>query len=72
MDVEDLKRKAIRFHEAIDRDKRAIDTLVPLREQVQHLEAKMEEWQTGFPVRSLGEEWEDVQSSIELQADLNG
>ena len=58
MDVKDLKRKATRFHEAIDRDKRAIDTLFPLREQAQHLEAKMEKWQTRFPVRSLGEEWE--------------
>ena len=42
------------------------DSLIPLREKVQHLEAR----QTRFPVRSMGEEWEDVRSSIELQAEL--
>ena len=34
-------------------------------EWVQHLEAKMEDWQLRFPVRSLGDEVEDIQSSIE-------
>ena len=30
----------------------------------------MEAWQVCFPVGSLGEEWDDVQSSIELQAEF--
>ena len=47
-----------------------IDTLTPLRERVLHLEAKIEECQTRFLVRSLGDEVEDLQSSIELQADF--
>ena len=70
MDIDDLKRKAARFQEAIDRDKRALDSLIRFREQAQHLETKMEAWQLRFPLRSLGEEWEDVQSSIELQAEF--
>ena len=70
MDVEDLKRKATRFIEAIDQNKRAIDILAPLREEVEHFEAKMEDWQTRFLVRSLGDEVEDIQSGIELQADF--
>ena len=69
MNVEDLKRKATRFIESIDQN-RAIDSLAPLREQVQHLEAKMENWQTRFPVRSVSDEVEDIQGNIELQADF--
>ena len=54
------EEKATRSIEAIDQNKRAIDILAPLREQVQHLEAKMEDWQTLFPVRSVGGEVEDI------------
>ena len=45
MEVEDLNGKATLFNQAFDQNKRAIDTLVPLREQVQHLEAEIEAWQ---------------------------
>ena len=36
MDVDDLKRKATRFQDSLDRDRNVIGTLVPLREKVQH------------------------------------
>ena len=39
MDVDDLKRKATRFQESLDRDNGMLDTLAPLIEKVPHLEA---------------------------------
>ena len=70
MDVDDLKRKATRFQESPDGDKRVLDALVPLREKVQHLEAKMECFEERLPRRPFGEEVKEIQSSIELQAEL--
>ena len=46
------------------------DTLIPLRIKVQHLEAKMEYLEEHFPRKPLGEEFEEIQSSIEPHADL--
>ena len=67
MDVENLKSKATRLIEQVDQHNRHLNTLAPLQEKVQFLETLMEEWQRRFPVRSFGEEMEDIQNSIDLQ-----
>ena len=68
MDVEDLKSKATHLIEQSDQHDRHLNTLAPLLEKVQHIEAQLEYWQHRFPRRSLGEDLGEIQSSIELQA----
>ena len=63
MDVEDLKRRRFVLL-------RQLSGRREQREQFQHLEAKIEAWQVRSPVRSLGEEVEELRSSIELQAEF--
>ena len=48
---------------------RSLNTFAPLREGVENIEGLVEYWQHRLPRRHLAEDLEEIQSSIELQAE---
>ena len=70
MDVDDLKNKVARLMERVEHSVRGLDAFVRLRNKVLIIEGQIEYWQHRLPRRHLAEDLEEIQSSIELQAEF--
>ena len=66
VDVDDLKNKVTRLMEQVEHHTRSVNTLAPLREKIDINESQLQ-WQHRLPRRLLGEDLEEIQSSIELE-----
>ena len=67
VEIEDLKRKADRFQDRLDQEGSTITSLLTMRERVMNLETSVTRLSYQIPRRSLGDDLEEVQTSIELQ-----
>ena len=56
--------------EQVEQHTRNLSTLAPVLEKIDVIEGQSEYWQHRLPRRSLGEDLDAIQSSIELQEEL--
>ena len=70
MGVDDLKTKVTHPVERVEHCTRGLDNFVPARDKVDIPESQFGHWRRRFPRRSLGEDLEEIQSSIEFQTEF--